>query len=197
MATFSLSANIEEGFAEGTKYIVTPNAQKVVESIVSGYQSGIHSYTVIGTYGTGKSSFLLALEEDLKKKTKNNLLFNPEVLGAKKFETLKIVGDYKELSLLLSRKLNIEGTTDSILDELRTYYNKLHSQNKFLVIFIDEFGKILEHAAKNNPDQEIYFMQKLSEFVNVPTRNILMITTLHQNFSAYARKLNQYFDDIM
>ena len=191
MATFSLSANIEEGFAEGIKYIVTPNAQKVVESIVSGYQTGIHSYTVIGTYGTGKSSFLLALEEDLKKKTKNKLLFNPDVLGAKKFETLKIVGDYQELSLLLSRKLNVEGTTDSILDELRTYYNKLHSQNKFLVIFIDEFGKILEHAAKNNPDQEIYFMQKLSEFVNVPTRNILMITTLHQNFSAYARKLNQ------
>ena len=191
MATFSLSANIEEGFTKGAKYIATPNAQKVVQSIISGYQSGIHSYTIIGAYGTGKSSFLLALEEDLKKVSKQNHLFNPDVLGSKKFETLKIVGDYKELSLLLSRKLNVEGTTDSIIDELRNYYNKLHSQNKFLVIFIDEFGKVLEHAAKNNPDQEIYFMQKLSEFVNVPTRKILLLTTLHQNFSAYARKLNE------
>ena len=190
MATFSLSANIEEGFAEGSNYIVTPNAQKVIQSIVDGYQTGIHSYTVIGTYGTGKSSFLLALEEDLKN-SKSKRLFNPEVLGAKKYETLKIVGDYKELSSLLSQKLNVEGNADSIIDELRNYYNSLRQQKKFLVIFIDEFGKVLEHAAKNDPDKELYFLQKLAEFVNVPTRQILMITTLHQNFSAYARRLSQ------
>ena len=29
--TFNLSANIENGFAEGAQYIVTPNAQKAVE----------------------------------------------------------------------------------------------------------------------------------------------------------------------
>lgn len=57
MRTFNLSANIENGFAEGTQYIVTPNAQKAIHNIVKDFRSGIHSFTIIGTYGTGKSSF--------------------------------------------------------------------------------------------------------------------------------------------
>ena len=191
MRQFSLSANIEEGFAKEAKYIVTPNARQVAEGIVNGFSSGVHSYTIIGSYGTGKSSFLLALERDLMGGKLYELLNPTELSDKKKFEILKIVGDYKELSVLLSQKLSVDGSTDSILDELRSKYNKLKSQGKFLVIFIDEFGKVLEHAAKNNPERELYFMQKLAEFVNVPSRNILLLTTLHQNFNAYSRKLNE------
>lgn len=191
MQQFSLSANIEEGFSKETQYIVTPNARQVAEGIVNGFKAGIHSFTIIGSYGTGKSSFLLVLERDLKE-NKSYELMNPSMLSNKnKFDVLKVVGDYKELSVLLSQKLSVDGTADSILDELRNKYNKLRNQGKFLVIFIDEFGKVLEHAAKNNPERELYFMQKLAEFVNVPTRNILLLTTLHQNFNAYSRKLNE------
>lgn len=191
MQQYSLSANIEEGFPEETRYIVTPNARQVAESIANGFRAGVHSYTIIGSYGTGKSSFLLALERDLKGNRRHELL-NPSQLSASdKFEVMKIVGDYKPLPALLGQKLSAEASSDSILDELRSLYNKLHSQGRFLVIFIDEFGKVLEHAAKNNPERELYFMQKLAEFVNVPTRHILFLTTLHQNFNAYSRKLSE------
>lgn len=190
MQQFSLSANIEEGLANGFKYIVTPNARDVAAELVNGYHSGIHSFTVIGSYGTGKSSFLLALEQDLLGDDSYKLL-NPKALSANpKFEILKFVGDYKDLASLMCEKLSVDGTTENVLDRLRDVYNKAKKQGKFLVIFIDEFGKVLEHAAKKNPEQELYFMQKLAEFVNVPTRNILLVTTLHQNFSAYARKLS-------
>lgn len=190
MQQFSLSANIEEGLNDGFKYIVTPNARDVAAGIVDGYHSGIHSFTVIGSYGTGKSCFLLALEKDLLGEDSYKLL-NPKALSANsKFEVLKIVGDYKDLASLMRDKLSVDGTPENVLDRLRDIYNKAKKQNKFLVIFIDEFGKVLEHAAKKNPEQELYFMQKLAEFVNVPTRNILLVTTLHQNFSAYARKLS-------
>jgi hypothetical protein len=80
---------------------------------------------------------------------------------------------------------------DNAIDALHAYYNSLRKQNKFLFIVIDEFGKILEHAANKNPEKEIYFLQKLAEFVNVPTRNIILLTTLHQNFGAYATKLTE------
>ena len=53
-----------------------------------------------------------------------------------------------------------------------------------LFIAIDEFGKVLEHAAKYDPDSELYFLQKFSEGVDSPHRNILVLTTLQQNFSA-------------
>ena len=190
MQQFSLSANIEEGLSKNFQYIVTPNARDVASGLVDGYRTGIHSFTIIGSYGTGKSSFLLALEKDLQSKSSYSLL-NPHTLSANaKFDVLKIVGDYKDLVSLMREKLSVDGTADNVLDRLREIYNQAKKQGKFLVIFIDEFGKVLEHAAKNNPEQELYFMQKLAEFVNVSTRQILLVTTLHQNFSAYARKLS-------
>lgn len=89
--TFTLSANLESGIAEGSKYIVTPNVQKAMKEIVDGYQTGIHSFTIIGTYGTGKSSFLLNLEQDLNQDTKRRLLLkNTKQLHEGGFEILNI-----------------------------------------------------------------------------------------------------------
>ena len=190
--TFSLSANIENGFAEGIQYLVTPNAQNAIHSILNDFKSGIHSFTIIGSYGTGKSSFLLALEADLKKTGKQKYLLDSKNLSdAKSFEILNIVGDYSEMSTLLSKALNVEGNSTSILDSLKNYYVQCQKKRKFLLIVVDEFGKVLEHAAKNNPEKELYFLQKLSELVNVPTRQIMLITTLHQNFGAYAKSLTE------
>lgn len=191
--TFTLSANIENGIIEGSKYIVTPNVQKVLQEILNGYHTGIHSFSIIGTYGTGKSSFLLQIEKDLIESKKRSLLKNPKVLHEGQFEILNILGDAKPLSkILLSKIQEITGFTEEndVLKLLKVYYEMLKKQNKFLLIAIDEFGKNLEYAAKNNPEEELYFMQKLCELVNVPTRNILLLTTLHQNFSAYSRKLS-------
>lgn len=190
--TFSLSANIENGFAEGMQYLVTPNAQNAIHNIVNDFRSGIHSFTIIGSYGTGKSSFLLALESDLQKAGKQKYLLDAKNLSdAKSFEIMNIVGDYAEISTLLSKALNVEGNTTSILDSLKNYYTQCQKKGKFLLIVVDEFGKVLEHAAKNNPEKELYFLQKLSELVNVPARKMMMLTTLHQNFGAYAKGLTE------
>ena len=192
MKQFSLSVNIENGFPDGMQYIVTPNARKAIGTIIDDYHTGIHSFTIIGSYGTGKSSFLLALEEDLRTSTRLKHLFNPKSISdAEEYEQLNIVGDYADLSKLLRQALRVEGGAESVIDELKSYYQYLHAHGKFLVIVVDEFGKVLEHAAKNNPEQELYFMQKLAEFVNVPSRQILLLTTLHQNFSSYARGLSE------
>lgn len=190
--TFSLSANIENGFAEGMQYLVTPNAQNAIHNIVNDFRSGIHSFTIIGSYGTGKSSFLLALESDLQKTGKQKYLLDAQNLSdAKSFEILNIVGDYAEMPTLLSKALNVEGNTTSILDSLKNYYTQCQKKGKFLLIVVDEFGKVLEHAAKNNPEKELYFLQKLSELVNVPARKMMLLTTLHQNFGAYAKGLTE------
>lgn len=189
--SFSLSTNIDNGFPSDAQYIVTPNGIKAAQSIINDYNTGIHSFTIIGTYGTGKSSFILALEADLNGHNKSKRLINPGSITKSDFEILNIVGDYMSLPTLLGKKLNVEGLSHSILDELKAYYNKLKSQNKFLLIVIDEFGKVLEHAAKNNPEQELYFLQKFAEFVNVPSRDILLLTTLHQNFGSYAKNLTE------
>ena len=116
MQTFNLSANIENGFAKGMQYIVTPNAQNVVNDLINGFKTGIHSYTIIGTYGTGKSSFLLALEADLDKKNRSKYLLNPSLLSeCTEFEILNIVGDFSDFSVLLCRNLICFGRSNSVL----------------------------------------------------------------------------------
>jgi hypothetical protein len=190
---FNLSINISQGVSDNFNYIVTPNAQKVYGNIVDSFQSGIHSFSIIGTYGTGKSSFLMALEQDLLN-NKSKLVSEKQVFaGADNFEFMNIVGDYTTLSTLLSNELSITPSNDSknIFSALTKLLMRLKSQNKFLFIFIDEFGKILEHAANNNPEKELYFLQTLAEFVNVSSRNVILITTLHQNFGSYAYKLTE------
>lgn len=190
---FNLSINISQGVSDNFNYIVTPNAQKVYGNIVDSFLSGIHSFSIIGTYGTGKSSFLMALEQDLLN-NKSSLVSEKQVFaGAESFEFMNIVGDYTTLSTLLSNELSITPSDDSknIFNTLTKLLIRLKSQNKFLFIFIDEFGKILEHAANNNPEKELYFLQTLAEFVNVSSRNVILITTLHQNFGTYAHKLTE------
>lgn len=100
---FNLSINISQGVSDNFNYIVTPNAQKVYGNIVDSFQSGIHSFLIIGTYGTGKSSFLMALEQDLLN-NKSKLVSERSVFAdAKSFEFMNIVGDYSSLSTLLSK----------------------------------------------------------------------------------------------
>lgn len=192
MKNYSPSANIESGVTGNEKYIITPNVQKVTGEIVSQYQAGIHSFTIIGTYGTGKSCFLLKLEQDLNSfDSEATLIKNPRVLApVSGFEILNIVGEYCPLEQLLITKLGKKANGDTAIEMLNNYYSWLKKQNKMLVIAIDEFGKLLEHAAKNEVEKELYFMQQLAEFVNMPERNILLLTTLHQNFSSYASKLS-------
>lgn len=186
------SVNIEHGISNDFQYIVTPNTKNVWGNIVSSFHDGIHSFTIIGTYGTGKSSFLAALQRDLIKHT-SVLVENHKVFNSRDFDFLNIVGDYASLSSMLAKKLGIAeyATTDEVMTALGKRYEIDKKNNKFLFIAVDEFGKTLEHAAANNPEQELYFLQKLAEYVNVPTRNIILLSTLHQNFSSYSYKLSE------
>ena len=87
----------------------------------------------------------MALEQDLLN-NKSNLVSERSVFtDAKSFEFMNIVGEYSSLPMLLSKELSIASSDDSknIFGVLTKYLIKLKAQNKFLFIFIDEFGKIL------------------------------------------------------
>lgn len=156
------SVNIEMNKASDFRYIVTENAKLVAGNLVNSFNSGHHSFSIIGTYGTGKSSFILALEDDLAN-AKNQLIKNGVLGFPMGFEFLNIVGDYAPLARLLSNKL--DSYEENPINALSNYHQSLHKENKFLIIVVDEFGKILEYAANNNPEKELYFLQKLRHSV--------------------------------
>lgn len=190
---FSLSTNINNIQYNDFHYIVTSNSRRVLGTILADYYTGIHCFTLVGTYGTGKSSFLVALERDILHNTKVLFENKGQFNYYNKFKCVNIVGDYNSLSNLLSEKLKNDKINSK---ELFTLFEQVLIDHKkkgeFILLVVDEFGKILEHAANHNPEKELYFLQQLAEFVNHPKRdNILLITTLHQNFGAYSRKLNE------
>jgi len=186
---FTTSVNILRDTERDFHYIPTPNAKQVVSQIVNDFKKGIRSFNIIGTYGTGKSSFLLALEQSIRGKKR---YFDPNFISNPKVDFVKIVGSYTSIVEQFADTFEVttaKNKHENILSEIFNRYHSLGKNNGVLFLFLDEFGKFLEYAAKHNPETELYFIQQLAEFCNNPKYNIILITTVHQSFESYAYSL--------
>lgn len=189
VSNFSTSVNILRDSEKNFNYIPTPNANQVVGQIVNDFKKGIRSFNIIGTYGTGKSSFLLALEQSIRG---NKRYFDPYFMTSPKVDFIKIVGAYSSIIEHFADLFEVSANKNKHENILSAIYNRYHSLgkgNKMLFIFLDEFGKFLEYASRNNPENELYFIQELAEFCNNPKHNIILISTVHQSFDSYAYSL--------
>jgi hypothetical protein len=157
-------------------YIVTPAASAVSKELFSAFDKRYRSFCLIGNYGTGKSSFLYALELSLTGKANyfhSNFPVQPIVR--------KCIGSYSGLVQVLSTLLGCGSTIDDIREKLLVNDSLVAPQ----FIFIDEFGKLVEYSLTNNPKEEIYNFQVISEFINNELNNTVLVTTLHQSFESY------------
>lgn len=191
---YSPSINIIRDSEKKLDYIITPNSVQVYNQIINNYITGTHSFNIVGAYGTGKSSFLLALKQHLCKEQKYFAELNGNFKSITGFEFLPIVGDYSSLYDTFSKMFGLNDdnySTKDIFKFIEKQYNAISKKSLGWYIAIDEFGKFLEYASQNNPEKELYFIQQLAEFANDSVKNILFVTTLHQGFNSYSLKLNQ------
>jgi hypothetical protein len=195
--TFTPSVNIIRDFSRDIDYIPTKNSNFIYNQIVSNYQKGTRSFNIVGSYGTGKSSFIVALEQSLNNKHNyfDRSLFFEEVT---EFEFQNIVGESKSLlaaftELFCPNETNPDSS--KILKAISIHISRLNRKQKGFVLVIDEFGKYLEYAAKNNPESELYFIQQLAELINDKEKDAILLTVLHQNFNAYALGLSNAQQD--
>ena len=93
MAGFKISTNIERDANVNLDYILTKNADDVFERIIYNYGRGQHAFSVIGSYGTGKSTFLWAFQKHLEGKRKFSKSVSSEFKGTKSFQFSRIVGE--------------------------------------------------------------------------------------------------------
>ncbi|WP_276132318.1 hypothetical protein [Polluticoccus soli] len=187
---FTTSINIIRDSDREINYIPTPNATRVVNQISNDFKKGIRSFNIIGSYGTGKSSFLWAYQQSITRKKR---YFNVNLVSNPNYEIVNFVGEYKSITSTFADYFDVKAKkteTANVLSEIYNRYHDLGTSNPLLIITIDEFGKFLEYAAQNSPEKELYFIQQLSEFANNPKHNILLLTTVHQNFDAYAMGLS-------
>lgn len=185
---YTISTNILRDTDRELQYIPTPNAIRISNQLGNDFRQGIRSFNIVGSYGTGKSSFLWALEQTIRYGKK---FFGINMVSGAQAGFLKLVGEYKPLHESLANALDLKGdlSHEAIFSELYNRYHDLGKDAPLLFIIIDEFGKFLEHASKNNPEKELYFIQQLAEFASNPAYNIVLITTVHQNIDAYAMHL--------
>ncbi|MCB0522404.1 MAG: hypothetical protein KDD27_25895 [Saprospiraceae bacterium] len=187
---YTPSINILRDKDAEINYLPTPNAERVAEQIATDFKNGTRAFNIIGSYGTGKSAFLWALSRTLHGKQH---YFKVGGLEAYNVEVLPFVGEFRSVSEYFGHQFceeNSSPTPEQVFAEIFHRYYQLGKKDGLLVLLVDEFGKFLEFAAKNNPEKELYFLQQLAEFVNNPAHNIFLVTTLHQNFDAYSFSLN-------
>ena len=185
------SVNIVRDINKEIDYIPTHNGIKTIELITNDFNKGLRSFNIIGSYGTGKSSFLWAFQNSFQNIGK--AYYNIKNLPHAKTDFVNIIGEYGSLFENICDTLELtskERNIKTLLIKLKNRFENLKTKNSLLVILIDEFGKFLEYASKNNSEKELYFIQQLTEFVNNEDNNIILITTVHQNFEEYAYSSN-------
>jgi hypothetical protein len=191
---FKISTNIERDSSIQIDYIVTKNTNDVFDKIDFNHSKGQNSFTIIGSYGTGKSSFLWAFEKHLKGESYFNTGFAKQNTEIDSFNFTRIIGEAISFRTKFCEVFGLShlsgGTNKIILKEFDLLVSDIQEKKIGLVILVDEFGKHLEFIAKNNPD-EMYFIQELCEYLNDPLKSVLFITTLHQNVGSYSKGLSK------
>ncbi|MBC6610960.1 ATP-binding protein [Hymenobacter sp. BT507] len=190
----SLSVNINRDAGQDLVYVPTPNAVTVFGQLVSNYLAGIHCFNIVGAYGTGKSAFLWAFEQTL---TRQKDYFKSDVafrhITSFRFE--QFVGQYASLkevfAAYFSPNLTEDATSADVIEAIDQQVQLLAKKGQALVIVVDEFGKFLEYAVKENPEAELYFIQELAEYINDVDKNVMLVTTVHQDVSSYAQSLKR------
>ena len=192
--SFSPSVNIVRDRDRPLKYLPTGNSRQAYEKIAAGFRTGIRSFNIIGSYGTGKSAFLWAVQRQLSKKGTFFGPINGHFNGVKRFEPVNIVGEYDSIVNSFARHIGVttrHEKKDAILRKLSSIHDRAAKKRAGLLIVVDELGKYLEFAASKDPERELYFIQQLAEFCNDSTKKILLLTSLHQGFDSYARGLDR------
>ncbi|MFV0216664.1 hypothetical protein OBJ92_06440 [Empedobacter falsenii] len=185
----NISTNIIRDENKSLNYIVTKNAVEIFNSIFNHANENQNSFTIIGNYGTGKSTFLWAAEKNLKKETS---YFDATFLVDKKYQFLKFIGENNSISSVLAKHLQIESTLhEDIMHTLEEKRKSIKTKNNEFIIIIDEFGKFLEYINKTGNSDDLYLIQLIAEWANDADKNVKFILTLHQDFSAYSTNLSQ------
>lgn len=191
---FTPSINILRDVNAEFKYILTANSSLIFKQILDGFKnSGKRSFSIVGSYGTGKSSFLWALQQSLSKNKNLFTEYAHEIDQLPAFEFISLVGSFNSFTEEFGEAVspNRETTTKQLFAALDKQYKKLEKKGLGMAIVVDEFGKFLEFAAQHNPENELYFVQQLAEFANDASRNIIFIVTLHQGLEAYSLGLDK------
>ena len=163
--------------------------------------TGQSAFTWTGPYGGGKSSLALALAclTGAKKAVRDQAadLFGDETFAALKaalpyfplrWGALPLVAEKRSMTEQLAEALEIstaqENLSKAILEAL-----KARSEDRGLLLIMDELGRGLEAAARGEGD--VHLLQDIAELAARSNGRFVFIGILHQSFEEYAEILGR------
>lgn len=187
--SYNISTNIVRDENKELNYVVTPNAEKIFDRIFSNNAKTANSFMLIGNYGTGKSTFLWALEKTVNQQ---HIFFNNVDFKDNSFSFIKLIGDNKSFKISLAKtlKMSLDSSSEDLLAELENIYQRSIKKGKGLVLIVDEFGKFIEYINKHQNYEDLYLLQLIAEWINDADKKSYFIISLHQSFSAYAANIS-------
>jgi hypothetical protein len=196
-------------------YVFQSSARSAIEAVITHVRdSGTCAFTLTGPYGGGKSYLALLLASRLagerasKEAARQKLgsKADAELGGAfknngKRWEYLPVVGSRQDLTAAIWEELKRRGLIKkkgarsskgvSLPDRLIEIASRPGSGG--LLIVVDELGKHLESAARDESD--IYVLQQIAEAANRSNRRLVFVGILHQAFDQYASRLGREAKD--
>jgi len=198
-------------------YVVTPHVRDVAARVAAGLRpdgSG-RAWRITGDYGTGKSSFALALARvvseagddlpDLRAAVADGLDGAPAprllpvlLTGSREGMAPALAGALDAALVRLgeaSGELDLFGGTDGdvlgLLDRV-VAAAAAHDDWDGVLLVIDELGKFLEHAALHPDRVDVHLLQQLAEAADRSGgAPLVVVGMLHQGFGAYAEALTR------
>ncbi|MBF6678199.1 hypothetical protein [Campylobacter sputorum] len=205
---FNKSVNIIYDDENCQDYILTTSTLKVIEYLVG--ENSNNSVSIIGPFGSGKSSLLLyinTLLSDTKyakicldKLSECDKTIYDNFVKYKKnknFLRIKIVGEHisfkTQLKTALLEIVKLKNTikylkenekyqVSVLLEILLKEADELGYTDVLLTI--DEFGKFIEYSLEERESNDIFELQTVAEFVNTQ-KNFKLIVSLHKTFREY------------
>lgn len=93
---------------------------------------------------------------------------------------------------LLEKSSNVTGKHIlNLFTEISESVNSSAKKAVGLLVVIDELGKLLEYAALNPKESDIFLLQELAEATRKTKNPFFLITILHQAFERYAERLGR------
>lgn len=184
-------------------YLLTPTAKELSEKIASGVnrEIGPRAWSITGPFGSGKSAFGVFLLDALcRQRPLTQTARETRKSSRLKGTLLPIIatGRRARLSTVLHQAIieavpAIEyefpnpdsGQLDIALLIERAITISSDGEHNGIVLVIDEFGKLLEHASVNHEEDDLYLLQTLAELAARAPNSFVIITIQHQAFTDY------------
>jgi hypothetical protein len=195
----------------------------IITNPIKGLLSSIHNaltidnaskaISIIGPYGTGKSTGLLyalkyftkTLPYDQQKQLLEfdsldyplGIVHDGIIEPVKKLIPCILVGRRRTISEVLSdqlykiaRELKLKPRQRDPIHILEKIIPIIMEKNNGLIIVIDELGKFLENAIDDPTQGDVYILQEIAELASRSNGSLLIITSRHQSFESYASNLS-------